>query len=201
MMIQNDYLAVTLLQKLEDLGVRVPEEVAVIGADNDELHCVPTTISITSVDDDLDQIGYTAAQTLDRMMDGEEVSELILVPPKEVVVRSSTDTIAISHEPTAKALAYIRKNFCDSISIDLLAERCGMSRRRLEDAFKKYVGRTMAAEIQRLRHDNVKRFLKKTDLKLNAIAHECGYADGAHLSKSFKKQELITPQLYRLSQR
>ncbi len=198
-MAQNDYLALELVNRLIELGVKVPEEVAVIGADNDGLYAGTSIVPLTSVDDNVEGCGFKAAELLGRMMDGEKIkAEPTLIPPVKVVVRESTDILAIAHRPTLRALQTIREEFQRPISLELLAEDCGMCRRRLEDHFKKYVGRTMSMEIQRLRLQLAEKLLCETDLKINAIADECGFTDAPHLNKLFTRQFSATPQAYRL---
>ena len=199
-MAQNDYIALELMNSLLELGFKVPEELAVIGADDDELFTRVAPVPLTSVDTSLQDCAYVAAGVLDELMEGQPRSlEPLLIEPKEVVARTSTDILAVPHKPCAKALKYIRDHFCEELDLEAISVDSGMCRRRLEDAFKKYFDRSMSAEIRRLRLEKAKKLLVESDWKVNVIAEKCGFSNGAHFCRVFKKGYSISPNDFRLN--
>ena len=182
--------------KLADLAV--PDEVAVIGVDNDELLCDLSDPPLTSVAPDSDLTGYKAAELLDRMMAGERITKVAhLLKPLGVVARLSTDTLAIADPEMSNAVRFIREHACDGINVsDVLAE-VSMSRRVFETAFRKLLGRRPHEEIVRTRLQRVKELLVQTDLPLYAVADRAGFKHVEYMSVVFKKKVGIPPSEYR----
>jgi LacI family transcriptional regulator len=182
--------------KLADLAV--PDDVAVIGVDNDELLCDLADPPLTSVAPDSDLTGYRAAQLLDRMMSGERITKVAhLLKPLGVIARLSTDTLAIADPEMSNAVRYIREHACDGINVsDVLAE-VSMSRRVFETSFRKLLGRRPHEEIVRTRLQRVKELLVQTDLPLYAIADRAGFKHVEYMSVVFKKKVGMPPSEYR----
>ena len=131
--IPSDDVGPRLLQACDEAGVAVPEQVAILGCDNDPLVCDYAPIRLSSVDNDWDRIGYEGARLLDRIMDGEAApSEPILIPPKTVVTRQSTDILAIPDPQIARALRFIWQHFAEPIGPPEVAANAGINRRKLE---------------------------------------------------------------------
>jgi LacI family transcriptional regulator len=182
--------------KLAELAV--PDEVAVIGVDNDELLCDLADPPLSSVAPDADLTGYTAARLLDRMMDGERVARAAhLLKPLGVVPRLSTDTLAVADPEMSHAARFIRAHACDGINVgDVLAE-VTMSRRVFETEFFRLFGRRPHEEIVRTRLQRVKDLLTQTDLPLHAIADRAGFRHVEYMSVVFKKKVGMPPSEYR----
>lgn len=194
----NDYVAERAMQLLLAAGYRVPADVAIIGADNDELFHGVAPVPLTSIDDNGEYVGYRAAEVLDALMRGDPVpASPILVAPSHVVERESTDIVAIAHKPTAKALAWLREHFREPVSLDEAARQAGMCRRRLEDSFKQHVGHSLAKEQLRLRLEEARRRLDHPGTKISAIAGELGFANFSHFSRCFRNATGMTPKDYR----
>ncbi len=182
--------------KLADLTV--PDEVAVIGVDNDELLCDLSDPPLTSVAPDTDRTGYLAAKLLDRMMAGEKVAPSAhLVKPLGVVPRLSTDTLAVADERIAQAVRYIREHACDGINVGDVLAHVAMSRRVFEAAFRKVLGRMPHEEIVRTRVQRVKDLLTQTDLPLFDVAMRTGFKHVEYMSVVFKKKTGLPPSEYR----
>ena len=194
----NDYVAERAMQLLIAAGYRIPADVAIIGADNDELFHGVAPVPLTSIDDNGEYVGYRAAEVLDMLMRGEPAPPSpILIAPAHVVERESTDIIAISHKPTAKAAAWLRGHFRETVSLDEAAKQAGMCRRRLEDCFKHHVGHSMAKEQLRLRMAEARRLIDDPGTKISTIASDLGFANFSHFSRCFRQATGQTPIEYR----
>jgi LacI family transcriptional regulator len=187
-----------LLDVCRDLGIAVPEEVAVIGVDNDVRLCRLCTPTLSSVVPDTRRAGYEAAQLLDRMMAGEKVNaEGILIPPAGVAKRRSSDTSAIQDPDVVAAMRYIREHACDGITVADVLRVVPLSRRMLEYRFQKLLGRSPHAEIVRARIERTSRLLRETKLPLEQIASRTGFAQANYLCVAFKKYVGLSPNAYR----
>jgi LacI family transcriptional regulator len=193
-----DIMAQQVLDACRSLDVAVPEEIAVVGVDNDELLCRLADPPLSSVSPDTRRTGYDAAALLDRMMRGEPVEAgPNLIRPRGVVTRQSTDVLAISDPHVAEALRFIREHATDGISVgDVLAES-RLSRRMLESRFRKIVGRTPHDELVRTRIARVKVLLGETDLSIAQIAERTGYTHIEYLSAQFHRVVGMPPSRYR----
>ena len=123
------------------MGLNIPDEIAVLGVDDDDLECMMATPPLSSVAIPAEQIGYEAAQLLDRIMSGEKVSkEPVVLPPIRVVTRQSTDTLAVDDPAVAAALVFIRQNIAENLSVAKIVAEVGIVRRELERKFRAPVG-------------------------------------------------------------
>jgi len=194
----TDDLALDLLRTCEDAGVSIPEEVAVLGCDNSELICNFAPVPLSSVDPDLELQGYEAARMLGQLMDGKPApSEPLLVPPKCVVTRQSTNILAVPHVPTARALQFIWEHYREPIQTPEIAAAAGLSRRALERAFLKHLQRTVVEEITRRRVEHAKELLLNPDIKIYQVAEQSGFANGMYFSKVFQQWSGERPSHYR----
>lgn len=195
-----DIMAQKLLDVCRELDIAVPEQVAVIGVDNDELLCNLCVPPLSSIACDTRRTGYEAALLLDRMMSGEAIAgEPLLIEPQRIETRQSTDVIAIDDSDIARAVQYIREHACDEITVNDIVKRMPFSRRVLESRFLKIVGRTPHKEIVRIKMNRVKHLLTETGLTLTAIAAQTGFQHEEYLSAAFKKQFGVPPSRYRSS--
>jgi LacI family transcriptional regulator len=195
----QDSLGATLIEICIRNGIHVPEEVAVLGVDNIELVCEATVVPLSSVRTNLTEVGYRAAEQLDRLMKGEITNDepVKLIAPNSVVRRQSTDVLAVSHSGVVSAIRFIRENFGQPITIDDICDYTGLSKRGLEKAFLKHMGRSPASELRRLRIQQAKRLLTETNDKVEYIAQSCGYSNSSNLSCPFKKDTGLSPREYR----
>lgn len=194
-----DIQAQRLLDACRDADVAVPEEVAVLGVDNDELLCNLCSPPLSSVVPNAHRTGYTAAELLNRLMRGEPVaSQAHLIPPTGIAVRQSTDVLAIDDPDVAAAVRFIREHACDGIRADDVPRRASLSRRVLESRFQKAVGRTPHEEIVRVRMERVKQLLSETDLTLETIAERAGFRHVEYLSVAFKRETGLPPGRFRV---
>jgi LacI family transcriptional regulator len=196
----NDIVATDVLDAADRAGLVVPDEIAVMGVDNDLVVTELASTPLTSVDTARERVGYEAAALLDRIIDGEPPPTApVLVEPAGVVVRHSTQVFAVSDPDIAKAIRFIRDNFRNPITVAEVAEATFLSRRRLQDRFLRVLGHGMNDEIARQRLEFCKHLLTQTTHKISLIAPMAGFGDVNRLGKTFKRHVGMTPQEYRSS--
>lgn len=194
---QNDVHAVLALNTVLALGMSVPEDVAIMGCDNDEFHGSLSAVPLSSVETNCQLLGFRAAETVHQMVEGRSVSEHLRVPCGDVVVRASTTYMHIPHEPTAKAVAVIRERYRRDLDLDALADEVAMSRRRLEDRFVEFLGHSMAHELRRVRLNVARRLLHDQGMKLREVARLSGLGNEAYFSRIFRKETGLSPGAWR----
>lgn len=187
-----------VLDACRSRDIRVPDEIAVIGVDNDELFCALVDPPMSSIILDTHGTGYAAAALLDRMMSGEQIrGQGHLFAPIDVATRRSTDILAIGDRDLADAVRFVREHACEGLSVQDLLKAVPLSRRVLESRFLKVVGRTPHAEILRVQLNRVKVLLRESRLTLEEIAERTGFEHVEYLSAVFRKKEGIPPSRYR----
>ena len=187
-----------VLDACRQLGIPVPDQVAVIGADNDELLCELSHPPLTSVIPNCHRTGYEAAALLDQMMSGKKVGgQTHLIPPLGIATRQSTDVLAIDDQNVARAVHYIRQHACDGINVKDVLAAVPHSRRLLESRFKKVIGRTPHEEILRVKLNRVKQLLTETTLSLEQIAERAGFPHVEYLSVAFRREVGMPPSRFR----
>jgi LacI family transcriptional regulator len=197
----NDVRGLQVLDACRRIGSPVPGQVAVLGVDNDAVFCDLSDPPLSSIDQDLERIGYDAAALLERLMRGEPPPNgPVLVPPRGVVTRRSTDAIAIDDPAIAAALRYIRLHACRDITIDEVASEAAVSRRVLQRRVKEILGETPHDIILNVRLERLKHLLAETDHKLEDVAGRAGFRYVGHMSAFFKKRTGMTPGEYRRAQ-
>lgn len=195
----NDIRAQQVLNVCREQGIKVPEEIAVLGVDNDDVLCNLCEPPLTSIEPDTERIGYEAAETLDNLMRGARPSSGITqVPPLRIVERASTDVVPIEDALTVKAVRFIRDNVNDGIAVKDVLNHLQRSRTDLEQRFRHWLNSSIRAEIQRRRIDRVCQLLRESDLDLNQVAAGSGFASASHLCRLFQKRFGKTPTEYRL---
>jgi LacI family transcriptional regulator len=194
----NDIRGQQVLNACRRAGIAVPEQVAVIGVDNDEVLCELSDPPLSSVMPDTRRIGYEAAALLDKLMRGERIERSdFYVNPLGIVTRRSTDTLVIQHRGAAQALSFLRRHYHERITLKDLAANLRVSLRSIQDAFREHVGRSLHGELDHLRVDRAKDLLQDSTLKLEAVAAACGFTDLRHFRRTFLRETGRTPQQYR----
>ena len=194
-----DFMAQQILDACRQLEISVPEQVAVLGVDNDRLICELSDPTLSSVMPDTRRTGYDAAAFLDRMMNGEVVNpdQPLITQPLGVKVRESTDTLAIDDKEIAAALGFIRRHATENIRIADVLTTGTLSRRALEHRFRKIVGHTPSEEIQRVRINRIKALLHDTELSVGEIAARTGYEYAEYMAAVFRRETGFTPSQFR----
>jgi len=191
-----------LLEACHAENLRVPDDVAVIGVDNDLLLCELADPPLTSVIPDTHRTGYMAAQLLEKMMDGKKVrSAPHFVEPLGIATRRSTDVLAINDPDISAAVHYIRDHACDGISVTQVLDVVPLSRRTFEKRFASLIGRTPHEQIIRTQVQRARELLRDTDLPLKAIAERVGVRHAEYLCVLFKRVMAMSPGQYRKRQR
>ena len=198
----NDIRARHVFEACRQLGVRVPDDVAVIGVDNDEVMCELTKPPLTSIEQGSRRIGYEAALLLERLIAGKKVPrKRTLLEPEGIVVRQSTDILAIEEDTIAQAVAFIREHACDPIQVSDVLGRVDVSRSTLDKQFRATLGRTVHAEMQRVKIEQAKRLLATTEMPIRHIAPRCGFEYLQYFTTVFRQQTGRTPGQYRKDSR
>jgi LacI family transcriptional regulator len=202
----NDRAALEVLDACRPLSLRVPDDVAVLGVDDDDLVQALAYPPLSSVNTARDRVGFEAAAMLDRLIQSLTANSSassspdpsrILVAPKGVVARRSTDATAIADQDVAEAARFIHANAARPISVDDVATAASISRRQLERRFRTALGRSILDEIVRQRVDRARQLLLDSQLTLEQIALASGFASASYFSVVFKRTTGSTPQKYR----
>lgn len=199
-MAADDAAAHDLASACLKVGIGVPDHVAIIGVNNDDLLCESAWPSLSSVEADYSRMGYTAAKLLERMLSGEKLKKderLVMHPPLGVVQRVSTNVLAVGDPNLVNAIRFIREHACDPCSVDDVLREVPVGRRWLERNFTREFGRTLHDEITRVRIDNARRLALQPDLSLYDIAFRCGFAAFTNFNLAFRRITGTTPGAYR----
>ncbi len=195
---ENDAEACRILDAARREGLRVPEDVAVLGVDDDEVLCELADPPLSSVELDTRRIGYEGAALLDRLMRGRpRPRRPVRIPPLGVVSRASTDAVAAGDRAVAAALRHVRANVQRPLRVPDLVRAAGVSRRTLELRFRAVLGRSPHEVIDRARLDRAKDLLRRTDWPLKRIAAASGFTYPEHLQAAFRRREGTSPGRYR----
>ncbi|MBE0545585.1 MAG: XylR family transcriptional regulator [Verrucomicrobia bacterium] len=193
-----DNPAVEVLEACCRIGVAVPDQVAVLGVNNDDLLCDLADPPLSSIIPNARRSGYEAAVLLDRMMSGETVPpEPHLFEPLGVATRQSTDVLAVTDPHVSKSVRLIRENACTGTRLEDILKQVPLSRRALESRFRKMLGRTPHEQLLRVKIDRIKAMLMETDLPLARIAERNGFHHVEYMTVMFQKNVGLTPSAYR----
>jgi LacI family transcriptional regulator len=180
------------------VGLRVPEDVAILGCDNDELICTLAHPPLSSIQNVGEQTAFEACAMLERWLDGHPPPEKpLLVPPPGVVVRQSSDILTIPDADLRAAVRFIRNHVEEMIGVDDILREVMISRRSLERKFKTHLGRSPLDEIRRARVERVKELLSGSDMPMPQIAARAGFSGPDRLAVVFKDETGMAPTDYR----
>jgi len=198
----NDVRGRHVVDACRRLDIAIPDDVAVLGVDNELPHCEMCNPPLSSIATDAEQIGYQAGALLDQLMSGQTPSpRRVLIPPLGIVVRQSTDVTATTDAHVAKAVRYIRQHAGEEIDVGDILRHVGISRTALDKRFLKALGHSPHEEIRRVRLKRVRELLAESDLKLEIIAERCGFRHGEYLGAVFRSEFGQTPGEFRAQQR
>ena len=196
----NDFRALQVLHAAQHAGLRVPEDVAVLGANDDDARCELANPPLSSVATNHFRSGYVAAEALDSLMNRRPLDRLnLVVEPIEVITRQSTDVIAVGDPHIVKAVTYIRENACRGTSVDAVCRHTGIARTQMEVKFRKYFARSPQSEIRRVQLNRIRQLLQDTDLPLETISELTGFKHPEYLIVFFKREMGESPGRYRRS--
>ncbi len=191
-----------LLEACKIANLAVPDSVAVLGVDNDELICNLTSPPLSSIQSDATRTGFLAASLLDEIMSGiGREPELHLIEPLRVVTRQSSDILAVSDPIVARALQLIRERVDEDLAVSTVQRYVGLSRRALDYRFVRVLGRTVHEEITRTRMERLASLLMSTDWTLPRLAERLQFSHSEYMGIAFKKFTGKSPGEYRRTNR
>jgi LacI family transcriptional regulator len=195
----NDDFGIHIIEAADKIGIRVPEEVAILGVDNDEFICNLYYPPMSSIDQEPENVGFRVAQVVKAMTrEGNNSFDKIIGSNFRIVTRSSTDIFAVEDEQLVKALNYIRQNAAKkSVSVAEVVEATSLSRRLLEIRFRKLLHRSVLQEIKHIRIDAIVHKLTTTKEPISKIAYTLGFNSLASFSNYFKNEKKISPGEFR----
>lgn len=194
----NDDLGKDVVEACRQAGLQVPDDAAVIAADNDEVVCGLSNPPLSSVAINFERAGYEAAGVLDQLMRGaRRATSRIVVHASHVAPRQSTDILAVEDASLAKALRFIRDHARNGVTVAAVARAAGLSRRVLEKRFRGFLKHSALEEIRRVRTDQIARMLVETELPVGQIAETLGFEDVQHVARYFRAGKGLSPLAYR----
>jgi LacI family transcriptional regulator len=195
----NDESALNVANACEFLGFDIPHQVSLLGVDNDELVCESCPVPLSSIDHGTHQMGWKAGELLADWLDTgrRPAADIVHIQPVGLIVRASSDVLAVGEAHLAKALRFLRENACNGIGAEDVIRASGLNRRALERRFRQHLQTTILHEIQMARLDEVRRRLSATRDPITLIADECGFASQTELSHIFKRYIGSAPSTYR----
>lgn len=198
----NDDRGLEVLEACRRAGLAVPDEVGVIGIDNDEMLCGLADPPLSSVDVGVERAGYEAAALLERLMHGAKVpSEPTCLAPQGVVVRRSTEILQVEDPDLKEMIRFIREHACENIRVEEAMAHSELSSSTLQRRFRHFLGRSPKEEVTRLRLERARQLLAESELSVAEVGVRCGFAELKHFSRAFHHRMGITPSRYRQQQR
>jgi LacI family transcriptional regulator len=191
----TDGIAVQAMFAFEAANILVPEQVAVLGIDNDLCRCLPAPVMLSSIDTNREQLGYEAAAMLDRLMQGKPAPDRPLeVPPVGIVERESTNILAVDDLEVATALRFIFQNYHRAIGVTDVGDRANISLRRLQTRFQEKIGKTILDVLNARRVEHAQKMLAQTNLKIRQIAIDSGFGDVTRFIRAFRRYTGESPR-------
>lgn len=194
----NDLPGRRIAEACGHLGIRVPDEIAILGVDNDISECRLASPALSSIETPAERIGHEAARILSAMMEGRETpTRSVVFPPAYVVTRASTDCWACDNPIVQRALNFIREEVGTGLQVSAVADHLGVSRRQLERVFRRELRTTVLAAIHGAQADLVRNLLANTDLLVSEISERCGFSDTRRMLSVFRSNTQMSPTEFR----
>ena len=194
----DDRMAVTVIEACQDSGIRVPDDIAVLGVGCLEIASACCGVSLSSIRVDFRKLGFQAAELLDRVLDGEKTpTDTVLLAPEGIEERRSTYTLAVDDPAARKAIRFMLDNFTSPIGIPEMLEVAGITRRQLTYITEKELNRTPARLLEDTRIDKACELLETTNFPIKRVAYETGLGNALRLQRIFRKRLQTTPTDWR----
>ncbi len=188
-----------LLNAALELDISVPEELAILTIGDNKIICENQSVPLSSIDQNLERGGYEAAALLDRLMSGAKPPECpVMIPPAGVVVRRSTEVLAVADPTVRKAMEFVAKNLSHPIGSPQIAHALGVRRSVLDALFREHLVRSVGDEIRRQRFARAKLLLETTDTPVAEISRLTGYSSPSHLANTFRDATGVSPRAWRV---
>ncbi len=194
-----DIFACHLINVAQEAGINIPDEIAILGVNNDQAICNICDPPLSSIALNFKKAGYNAAKLLDKLISGQETmqGQCIEIPPTHIETRGSTDVFAIDDSDIVQAMRYIRENSNKPLQVNEIATNACMSKRSLQLKFHKVIGRSIHEEIIQAHFDNAKILLVDTNLPIDEVAVRSGFHYTSNMRRAFKEITGLLPQKYR----
>jgi LacI family transcriptional regulator len=193
----NDIWGVQLAEVCRQVGLRVPEDVALVGVDNDDLLCEMARPPLSSVSLPVNRIGHAAASLLDDLLGGKKSPGDLLLPPVGVIARQSSDVLALEDPEVATAVRFIRTHGHTALRVADVLREVPISRRSLERRFRRALDRSIWEEIRRVHVEQARGLLARSGMPMAEVARHAGFSDSRQLSTVFREETGLTPTAYR----
>ena len=191
----SDYASFLLINEAFYMGLKVPEDIIVLGVDDEAFYNYISPVSLSTIDNNKPAISYTAAEMLQQLMEKRQLKEKRrYIPPLRVIERQSTDIAQGGSNLFKKAIDYITDHFSEPISAEDITIELNVSRSVLYKLFKEKANTSVAREISRIRFEQAKQLRKEKHLPLSSIAEKCGFSNDKHLRRTFKRFTGLSPR-------
>lgn len=202
LMLGDDEWGLWITQVAHRAGLRIPDDVAILGVNDDTLNCEMASPALSSIQVPLSRIGHEAGVMLaDMIYEDADNTQNLLLPPLGIASRQSTSVLAVNDPDLAAAVRFVEDSAHRPISVDDILDIVPVSRRQLERKFREHLGRSPLQEIRRAHLNKAKALLVGTDATLQEIADRSGFGNMYHLCRIFKRETGDTPITYRRKQR
>jgi len=194
--------AARFLYATREIGISVPEDVAILSIGNDPLVCENQSVPLSSIDQNLYKGGYEAAAMLDRLMHRKRqptTTETLRIPPVGIVTRRSTDVLAVADPEVRHAVQYITEHLGEKIGAPQVARALGISRMRLDELTRAELGHSIGVQLRKMRFAKACAMLRTTKLTIGEIASQTGFCHQSHLTNAFRKAFGVSPNAWRKS--
>lgn len=197
-MASNDDRCIDIVKACRVAGLNIPDQVAILGVDNDEMICNLSNPPLSSIRLNAEQVGYQAAEALDHLLAGDGPPDIdITLEPTGIVTRLSTDVLAINDQQVVQVIRFIRSNARRDIRVSDVVNQSCLSIRALQQRFRRAIGCSINREIHRVRIQQLADHLINTNLTIDQIAYDLAFRDSSHISRIFRKEIGVTPMEYR----
>jgi len=194
----NDDRGQDILEVCKLLNLKVPEDVAVMGVDNDPMVCNISDPPLTSIALNVESAGYQAAKLIDDMIDKKNIyGKQIIVTPSYVVQRQSSDIFAVDDISVAQAISFIKNNARNKILVEDVVKAVNSNRRTLERRFRRAIHRSIVEEIKYTRIELISKLLIESDFSISQITSFFNFTDVEHISRYFKREKGIGLRAFR----
>ena len=194
----TDYAGARFVDMAHSLGWHIPDDIAVLGMDNETLVCECAAVRLSSIRTDIQRVGYLGAALLDRLMTGGSAEpDTPLIPPREILERRSTDTLAAASPLVTLALNIMKERHASGINVTDVVAACSISRRGLEKAFLTTLGQTPYQALLQIRMERARTMLREGREKIATVARQVGFPDPKHFSTLFHQETGVSPRDYR----